>query len=99
MTVPLDLRSSGVPGLRARFRAAPDFQHMLAGVAQYANFRFADSFYRYEYGTSFVYWSLSLEEQFYLLFPLMIVLFRKHLVWALLALVAVQLFTLRTPIR
>jgi hypothetical protein len=41
---------------------------------------------------------LALEEQFYLLFPLLIVLCRKHLVWALLALVAVQLFTLRTPL-
>lgn len=73
-------------------------QATLAGIAQYANFRFADSFYQYEYGTSFVYWSLSLEEQFYLLFPLLILVCRKHLVWALLALVAVQLLALRTPL-
>ncbi len=66
-----------------------NLQATLAGVLQYANFRF---------GSSFVYWSLALEEQFYLLFPLLIVLCRKHLVWALLALVAVQLFTLRTPL-
>src|SRR5476649_2292342 len=38
-----------------------NLQATLAGVAQYANFRFADSFFHYEYGTSFVYWSLSLE--------------------------------------
>ncbi|CAI8927858.1 MULTISPECIES: acyltransferase family protein [Pseudomonas] len=73
-------------------------QATLAGVLQYANFRFADAFFHYEYGSSFVYWSLALEEQFYLLFPLVIMLCRKYLVWALLALVAVQLFTVRTPL-
>ncbi|SNY45722.1 Peptidoglycan/LPS O-acetylase OafA/YrhL, contains acyltransferase and SGNH-hydrolase domains [Pseudomonas sp. LAMO17WK12:I6] len=75
-----------------------NLQATLAGVLQYANFRFADSFFQYEYGSSFVYWSLALEEQFYLLFPLLIVVCRRHLGWVLLALVAVQLFTLRTPL-
>ncbi|MGA5483800.1 acyltransferase family protein [Pseudomonas siliginis] len=75
-----------------------NLQATLAGVLQYANFRFADSFFQYEYGSSFVYWSLALEEQFYLLFPLLILLFRRHLVWALLALVAVQILTVRTPL-
>ncbi|RON59971.1 acyltransferase [Pseudomonas fluorescens] len=74
-----------------------NLQATLAGVLQYANFRFADAFRHYDYGSSFVYWSLALEEQFYLLFPLLILLFRKYLVWALLALVAVQVFTERTP--
>lgn len=34
---------------------AANLQATLAGVLQYANFRFADSFFHYEYGTSFVY--------------------------------------------
>ncbi|TDV45233.1 peptidoglycan/LPS O-acetylase OafA/YrhL [Pseudomonas helmanticensis] len=75
-----------------------NLQATLAGVLQYANFRFADSFFHYEYGSSFVYWSLALEEQFYLLFPLLILLFRQRLVWALLVLVAVQILTVRTPL-
>lgn len=70
----------------------------LAGVLQFANFRFADSFTRYEYGTSFVYWTLSLEEQFYLLLPLLVLLSRRALPWLLLLLVVVQFFTLRTPL-
>lgn len=70
----------------------------LAGALQFANFRFADSFMRYEYGTSFVYWSLSLEEQFYLLLPVLVLLSRRFLPWLLLLLVAVQFFTWRTPL-
>lgn len=70
----------------------------LAGVLQFANFRFADSFAHYEYGASFVYWSLSLEEQFYLLLPLLVFLTRRWLPLFLLACIAVQFFTWRTPV-
>jgi peptidoglycan/LPS O-acetylase OafA/YrhL len=75
-----------------------NLQATLAGFLQFANFRFAESFMRFEYGASFVYWSLSLEEQFYLLLPLLIFVCRKRLVWVLLALVAVQLFTWRSAL-
>jgi peptidoglycan/LPS O-acetylase OafA/YrhL len=67
-------------------------------VANVANFRFADAFMRYEYGASFVYWSLSLEEQFYLLLPLCALVFRRHLHWMLLALILVQALQLHTPL-
>ena len=42
---------------------------MLAGVLDFANLRFADAIYRYDYGASFAWWSLSLEEQFYVVLP------------------------------
>ncbi|MBN3863729.1 acyltransferase [Pseudomonas frederiksbergensis] len=75
-----------------------NLQATLAGFLQFANLRFAESFMRFEYGASFVYWSLSLEEQFYLLLPLLILVCRRRLVWVLLALVAVQLFTWRSAL-
>ncbi len=62
----------------------------LAGMFDYANFRFADSFMKYDYGSSFVYWSLSLEEQFYLLLPLCALLLRRWLPAVLLALIVFQ---------
>ncbi|MGA7777383.1 MAG: acyltransferase [Paraburkholderia sp.] len=43
------------------------------------------------------WWSLSLEEQFYIALPLTILLFRKRLHWVFLTLVAVQFFVPRTP--
>lgn len=69
----------------------------VAGVLQIANIRFAESFMNWPYGASFVYWSLSLEEQFYLLFPLVILLARRYLVYAMLMLVLTQFFLVRTP--
>ncbi|MET0808568.1 MAG: acyltransferase [Pseudoxanthomonas sp.] len=68
----------------------------LAGVANLANLRFADSFMHYEYGASFSYWTLSLEEQFYLLLPLAAWLLRARLVWLLLALILMQFCLTRT---
>jgi len=70
----------------------------LMGMANLANFRFADSFMRYEYGASFSYWTLSLEEQFYLLLPLAAWILRRHLVWLLLVLIVVQFYCMRTPL-
>ncbi|MGH8061238.1 MAG: acyltransferase family protein [Pseudoxanthomonas sp.] len=71
----------------------------VAALANVANFRFADGFMRYEIGVSFVYWSLSLEEQFYLLLPLCALLLRRYLLWMLLTLIVIQaLIALRTPL-
>ncbi|MES2819196.1 MAG: acyltransferase [Pseudomonadota bacterium] len=68
-----------------------NLQATLAGIFHYANVRFAQLFMVSEIGASFVYWSLSLEEQFYLLFPLLILVFRRHLVWLLLVVALVQI--------
>lgn len=69
----------------------------VAGVLQVANFRLAETFMQWPYGASFVYWSLSLEEQFYLLFPLLILLARRYLLYAMVFLVLLQFFLVRTP--
>lgn len=71
----------------------------LAGVFDYANFRFADKFaHGSYYGVSFVYWSLSLEEQFYLLLPFLALLFRRWLWLPLALLVLAQFALLRGPL-
>ena len=70
----------------------------LAGMANVANFRFADAFFRYEYGASFVYWSLSLEEQFYLLLPVLVAVLRRRIDLLMIVLIVLQLCTFRTPL-
>lgn len=87
----LAFNQSGVFGT---FRT--NFEASIAGVLQVANIRFAETFMQREYGSSFVYWSLSLEEQFYLLFPLLILISRRLLPYLLLALVLIQIFSVRS---
>ncbi|WP_426700839.1 acyltransferase family protein [Rhodanobacter sp. Col0626] len=70
----------------------------LAGLLDVANFRFAEAFFRYEYGASFVYWSLSLEEQFYLLLPLLVACLRRRIALLMVALFVIQLCVFRTPL-
>lgn len=68
----------------------------IAGVLQLANLRFAETFGRGPYGASFVYWTLSLEEQFYLVLPLLVLVTRRFLPHILIALVVIQLLSTRT---
>jgi peptidoglycan/LPS O-acetylase OafA/YrhL len=68
----------------------------VAGIAGFANFRFAECFMRCEYGASFVWWSLSLEQQFYLLLPFAIFVLGRFLPWGMVALVVIQFPLLRT---
>src|SRR5690606_25196117 len=68
----------------------------VAGFLQIANLRFLETFMRSECGASFVYWSLSLEEQFYLLLPIVVLLSRRWLVPVLLFIVIYQLLQERT---
>lgn len=87
----LAFNRSGVFGtFKANFEAA------VAAVLQVANVRFAEAFMQWEYGASFVYWSLSLEEQFYVLFPFLVLLSRRLLPYALLGLILLQIFSSRT---
>ena len=72
-----------------------NIEWLLAGVFNYANYLFVQYFGRAQAAPSFVYWTLSLEEQFYIVFPLLIGLLGRRLQWFLIALVAVQFFQTR----
>lgn len=70
----------------------------VAAVFDFANFRFAEAYGHFPYGASFPFWSLSLEEQFYLLFPIMIFLSGRWLPAVLALGVLAQLFIARAPV-
>lgn len=65
----------------------------LAALLQFSNYRFEHCFMNYECGPSSVYWSLSLEEQFYIILPLLSLIFRRYIVFVLLILLAHKLFS------
>jgi len=83
-------RSGAFESFRANFEGA------VAGVLDVANFRAAMVFGRFELGSAGHYWSLSLEEQFYLLLPFVILVSGRRLALVAGAGVLLQLFVPRT---
>ncbi|HWX01922.1 acyltransferase [Collimonas sp.] len=67
----------------------------LAGLLNYMNFRVMLKFGHDELGPTTPYWSLSLEEQFYLLLPLLVFVCRRRLSLVLIVLVVLQFFASR----
>ena len=68
----------------------------VAAVLHIANFSFGHTFGNPDHNNLFFpYWSLSLEEQFYLLLPFLVFFCRKRLTPILMAIIAVQLFVNR----
>ena len=86
--------SSGVWG-----PVANNLRTVIAAFLQIANFHGAAIYGHSVPGAAFVYWSLSLEEQFYLVLPLLVLLSGKRLPLVLALIVVPQLFMQRgTPL-
>ena len=77
---------------------AASYEAAAAAVLQVANFRLAEVYGTRPLGASFMYWSLSLEEQFYLVLPIAAFLLRKHLPWVLVAIAALQFQAVHTAL-
>jgi peptidoglycan/LPS O-acetylase OafA/YrhL len=83
-------RSGAFEPFRATLNSA------VAGALDYANLRTVFVFNHGMVGGAFHYWSLSLEEQFYLALPLLVYLVRRRLALALALIAGAQLFLDRT---
>ena len=68
----------------------------IAAMLDVYNFRMVTVFGRFETGASFPYWSLSLEEQFYILLPLVVFMSRRWLPYVIGAGIVAQLFLTRS---
>ncbi|WP_428392645.1 acyltransferase family protein [Lichenicoccus sp.] len=75
-----------------------NYRNLIAAVLDVANFRIAEVFGKSPSGPTFPYWSLSLEEQFYLVLPLLILVFRRRLPWVLGLLVVLQFVEPHVPL-
>ena len=76
----------------------PNADALVAGMLDVANFRFARTFGSSAYGVTFPYWSLSLEEQFYLVLPVAAFLFRRWIALPLLLMLLLQFEPVTTPL-
>jgi peptidoglycan/LPS O-acetylase OafA/YrhL len=75
------------------FRA--NLESVVAALLDVANFRIAIVYGHSEPGAAFPYWSLSLEEQFYILLPIIIFFAGRRLPWVLAVGVVAQFFLMR----
>jgi peptidoglycan/LPS O-acetylase OafA/YrhL len=80
-------------GIFESFRA--NFEGAVAAILDVANFRIVLVFERFESGATFPYWSLSLEEQFYFLLPIVIFWSGHHLPRVLGIAILLQIFSYR----
>ena len=79
------------------FTPHANFMQLLSGLFQVANLHHRlMAFGGAQWSANSVYWSLSLEEQFYLLLPLCFFVFRRHFAWFCAVVAAAQLFIPRT---
>jgi peptidoglycan/LPS O-acetylase OafA/YrhL len=76
------------------FRA--NLEGAVAAVLDIANFRLVSIFSRFDSGASFPYWSLSLEEQFYIFLPFLVFVSRRWLPYVATVAIAAQLFITRS---